>query len=275
MGEINRPRTIRNVVIFSVLVLIVAWIAPLLDGNASSQGPGFILWGISPLLISLLLRTATRDWADTGVKPAIKKNLRWYGISALFYPIIMLLALSAGMLTSITSISEFSLGRYLQIALTALPPFLVFAVFEEVGWRGYLAPKLYALGLNRYAAAALLALVWTAWHVPYLQALPWVSFSENLLGFLPRFFLLLFATSLLYGEIRNATGTFWAAVLIHGVSNAFGHPLEADFVNVSAGMEPFSSVSTGFFVIAFTFLFTAVIIRWQISKRAVVSRNIG
>jgi hypothetical protein len=81
--------------------------------------------------------------------------------------------------------------------------------------------------------------------------------------------------SQLYGEIRNATGTFWAAVLIHGVGIAFGHPLEADFVNVTAGMGPVGSISTGFFVIAFAFLFTAVIIRWQMSKRAVVSTNIG
>lgn len=266
MNALERQKTIRNVIIFSVLVLIVAWFAPLLDGNSTSQGPGFILWGLAPLLVSLLLRATTRDWADFGAKPAIKKNLQWYIVSALFYPVIMVLALFFGALTSVVSVSEFSLGHYLQIALTALPPFIIFAIFEEVGWRGYLAPKLTSLGLNRYAAAGLLALVWTVWHVPYLRQLPWVSFSEDLLPFLPRFFLLLFSTALVYGEIRNITGTFWPAVLMHGVGNAFGHPLEADYVTVANGMEYLGSISTGLFVIAFVFLFAVAILRWQARK---------
>ena len=263
MNALERQKTIRNVIIFSVLVLIVALLAPLFDGNSIMQGPEFILWGIAPLIVSLLLRAATRDWADFGPKPAIKKNLQWYIVSAIFYPVIMVLALFFGALTSVVSISEFSLGRYLQIALTALPPFIIFAIFEEVGWRGYLAPKLTSLGLNRYAAAGLLALVWTVWHVPYLRQLPWVSFSEELLPFLPRFFLLLFSTALVYGAIRNITGTFWPAVLMHGVGNAFGHPLEADYVTVAAGTEYVGSISTGLFVIAFVFLFAVAIIRWQ------------
>jgi len=271
MDTAARQTMIRNVILFSALVFVVAWIAPLMDGSTSSQGPGFILWGTSPLLISLLMRAATRDWDDLGAKPAIKRNFQWYGLSALFYPVIMVLALLVGVLIAILSVSEFSLGQYLQIALTALPPFLVFAIFEEVGWRGYLAPKLASLGLNQYAAAALLALVWTAWHVPYLQTLPWVPFSENLLPFLPRFFLLLFSTSLVYDAIRNQTGTFWPAVLMHGLGNAFGHPLEADYLRVAVGMDYLGSISTGLLVITFAFLFAAVIMHWQVRRSTAFS----
>lgn len=245
----------------------VAWLAPLLDGNSTAQGSGFILWGLSPLLVSLFLRVTTRDWADLGAKPAIRKNLQWYIVIALFYPVIIMLSLFVGTLRSISSVSEFSLGRYLQTALTALLIFLFFAIFEEVGWRGYLVPKLAALGLNRYAAAALVAEVWTIWHVPYLRDLPWVPFSENLLSFLPLFYLMLFATARVFGEIRNITGSFWPAVLMHGVGNAFGHPLDADYVTITSGTEYRGSISTGVLAIAIAFLVAVVISHWQ-AKRA-------
>jgi membrane protease YdiL (CAAX protease family) len=266
VNDSERKQTIRRVVIFSALVTVVAWIAPLLGGSPSSPGLGFILWATAPLLVSLLMRAVTRDWSDVGAKPAIRKNLMWYIISLLAYPITMVLAALTGILTSVSSVSEFSLGQFLQIMMTSLPFFFIFAIFEEVGWRGYLAPKLASLGMNNYVAAALVAGVWATWHLPYIRDLTWDYTSENLVIFIPRFYLATFAFSIVFGEIRRITATFWPAVLMHAMGNAFGHPLAADSVTVAAGQEYLGSVGNGLFVIAFMILLGVAINRWQLKR---------
>lgn len=273
MQPSERHKTVWYIAIFSVLVALLAWAAPALGGTPSEPGLGFVVWGIAPLLVALVLRFGTKDWADAGFKPALRKHAVWYLVSFFAYPLMMILTLLVGQVLSISSLSEFSLGQYLQTAFLALPFFLIFAFFEEVGWRGYLAPKLVALGINSYLAAAFLALIWTLWHVPYLRELTWVYSAEDLLTFIPRYYLVLFAFAVLYGEIREITGSFWPAVLMHGVNNAFGHPLAADYVTIAAGQESIASVSTGFIMIIFI-LILGVMIRYWRTKHLKSSREV-
>lgn len=269
----NNKKTIWLIVVFSALVTVAAWVSPLLGGSPAKPGPGFILWGTAPMLVSLLMRWITKDWSDFGGKPGFKKNALWYWVSVLAFPVIMALTLLIGVLTSLSSVSEFSMGKYLQTSLIALPFFLIFAIFEEIGWRGYLSPKLDSLGLNRFASSAIVAVVWATWHMPYITELTWAYSSEVLATFIPRFYLVCFALSLVFGEIRNITGTFWAAVLMHGIGNAFGHPLVAGYATYAVGTEYLGSVSNGFIMIAFTIALGIAINRWRL-KQAVQQQNI-
>jgi len=263
MNDFDRKKTIWRVVTFSVLVTAAAWVAPLLGGSPASPEPGFILWGTAPLLVSIIIRVATRDWSDLGAKPDIRKNIGWYLVSLLALPILMLLTLLVGVLLSLSSVSDFSAGKFLQTFLTALPIFFIFAIFEEVGWRGYLSPKLDSLGLNRFLASAIVAVVWATWHLPYIRELTWVYSSEDLAGFIPRFYLVCFAFSIIFGELRNLTGTFWSAVLIHAVGNAFGHPLAAEYIRYAAGMEFLASISNGLILVVLAGLLGITVNRWR------------
>ena len=266
MNELDRKKTIGRVIAFSVLVTALAWIAPVLGGSPSSPGLGFILWGTAPLFVSLLIRAVTRDWSDLGIKPAIGKNLRWYLVSLLAFPVLMVLTLFVGVLLGLSSFTEFSLGKFLSTFLTALPIFFIFAVFEEFGWRGYLSPKLDALGLNRFAASAIVGIVWATWHMPFIRELNWVyASSEPSLGvFIPRYTLLMFAFAILFGEIRNITGSVWPAVIMHAILNSFGHPLDAEYVSYAGGMEFLGSIGTGLILILFVGLLGAIIHRWRL-----------
>ncbi len=266
MNDFERKKTIQLIVTFIVLVTAIAWVSPLLGGSPASPGLGFILWGTAPLLVSLIIRFVTKDWSDLGIKPAFGKNVRGYAISIVAPPALMVLTLLIGVLFSISSISEFSMGRFLQTTLTALPIFFVFAIFEEVGWRGYLSPKLDSLGVNRFAASAIVAVVWATWHVPYIRELTWIYSSENLITFIPRFYLTCFALSIVYGEIRISTATFWTAILMHAVGNSFGHPLAAEYVTSAAGMEYLGSISNGLIFIAFVGLLGVVLNRRRLKK---------
>lgn len=260
MDTDNRPKSIRGVVIYSLLVLLIAWLSPLLGGSPSEPGLGFILWATSPLLVALLMRTITKDWSDIGLNPGLKQNWIWYIVSFVTYPVLMTLALLIGVITGTTSVSDFSMGEYLQTVFLALPVFFIFAIFEEIGWRGYLVPKLATIGLNRYLSAAILALVWTLWHVPYLRELTWIDSNGNLLIFTLRYYLVLFAFSIFYGEIRFITSSVWTSVLIHAVNNSFGHPLDANYITIMEGNDYLASISTGVFIIIFVAL-TGIAIR--------------
>ena len=55
--------------------------------------------------------------------------------------------------------APFLMPAFLQAFLPALVLYFVFAAFEEFGWRGYLAPKMYSLGWNVFLAHALVAVI--------------------------------------------------------------------------------------------------------------------
>jgi membrane protease YdiL (CAAX protease family) len=267
MSDAERKKTIWYIVIFSFLVMVIAWMSPLLGGNPSSPGLGFLIWGIAPLLVSILMRSVTRDWSDVGVKPAIRKNVRWYILSIVAYPVIMVLTLLSGAMISISSVSGFSMGLYLQTVLPALAIFFIFALFEEFGWRGYLAPKLASIGINDYLTHAIVAVVWASWHLPFIRELSWLYTSEDLRTFIPRLYLGAFAFSILYDEVRIITGTFWPAVLMHCISNAFGHPMAAEYITIANGKAYLGSVGfDGIFMIAFFGLLGIAVHRWRKSK---------
>ena len=273
MSDLERKKTIAYIVIFSFLVTLLAWISPLLGGSPSSPGLGFIIWGTAPLLVSVLMRIVTRDWSDVGIKPAISNNVRWYIISILAYPIIMAFTLLTGAIISVSSVSGFSLTLYLKTVLPAFGIFFIFALFEEFGWRGYLVPKLASIGMNDYLIHAIVAVVWASWHLPFIRELSWLYTSEDLRTFIPRLYLGAFAFSIVYDEIRIITRTFWPAVLMHCVSNSFGHPLAAEYVTIATGKEYLASIGfDGVFMIAFFGLLGIALNRWRV-RRVRLSRS--
>jgi membrane protease YdiL (CAAX protease family) len=266
-------KEVRYSVIFFLLVTIIAFVSPWLGGSPSSPGPGFILWGTAPLLVAMLMRTVTRDWSDAGLKPAIRENALWYGLTILAVPVMMGFTLLSGTMTSAASISGFSMGTYLNLVLPGIGVFFIFAVFEEFGWRGYLVPKLASSGMNRFLAYAIVTIVWATWHMPYIRELTWVtSGSEELITAIPRLYLMFFAYAILYYELRLVTGSVWPAVLLHCLTNAIQHPLAADFLKIVPGMEYLVSFN-GLFIIGLVGLVGIALNRWRMRKVAGTSRS--
>lgn len=271
MSAFAPRKTMGQVGLFSILVLGLTWGSPLLGGGPTNFGPGFLLWGATPMLAAVILCSFTGDWAVLGVQPALKKYGLWYAIGFFAFPVLMLFALGSGVLLSITSFAGFSFGKFLPTFLIALPIFFIFAIFEEVGWRGYLSPKLDALGLNHFGAAILVGVIWAIWHMPYISELTWAYSSGDLATFVPRFYLACIAFALLHGAIRRVTGTFWSAALMHGVGNAFGHPLAVEYVTYAQGWESMANIGNGLILIGFVFLLGVVLHRVT-NARANVSK---
>jgi len=269
MGSPDRKKTIRYLAIFAVLVNAVAWIGRMLGGDPTTPGIGFLIWGATPILVSLLIRAVTRDWSDFGARPEVKFNIRWYFVSLLAYPLVIAIVLAIGSSLSASSITTFTITSFVKAALPALVIYFFFAIFEEAGWRGYLAPKMYSLGINIYLANALVAVVWASWHLPYIVELS--SYTKEGLGtFLPRFLLGTFAFSLIYGEIRIRTGSFWPAVLMHWMGNSIANPLVAGFVTLSVGKEYLGSLGVdGIFMIAIFGFWGVILIRQRLRDQRI------
>lgn len=270
--------TVRNLVIFIIVVLSIGWIGRGLDilmGNPASESLGMLLWIITPLGASLLLRAFAGDgWKDFGIKPHLKGNMVWYGISFLVYPVVTGLVLTIGGGLGLITFPNFSmtaLGLILQtFALSLLPQFIK-NIFEEAAWRGYLAPKVYSLGLNAYVGHVLIGLVWGAWHIPYYLFFLDRSFLQNftalsLASFIPLVMVVLIVWAIVYGEIRLLTNSVWPAILTHMTEDAFLNQLfTGRHIQIMPGTDWLVSPINGLISIFF-FLAVGVGLR-QLRKR--------
>jgi len=225
--------TIRNLRIFIIVVLAIGWIGRGLDiqmGNPASESLGMLLWLITPIGISLLLRAFAGDgWEDFGIKPNFKGNAAWYVIALFIYPVLTALVLIIGSSLSLITFPNFSPntpGLILQTFALGLLPQFIKNIFEEAAWRGYLAPKVYSLRLNDFVGHLIVGLVWGAWHIPYylffLDRAVLQNFTAlDLAAFIPLAIVVMISWAMVYGEIRLLTNSIWPAVLMHMVEDAF------------------------------------------------------
>lgn len=229
----SKKRTVRNLAIFSVVTIGVGWLGIWLNAMMGHTNPqqslGMLLWLVTPLAVSLLLRAFAGDgWRDLGTQPAFKSNLGWYAISILVYPICTVLILAIGGAFGAVSFPGFSsggTGLFLQLVGMSFVANFFKNIFEEFAWRGYLTPKLKLLGVHDLANHAIVGAIWAAWHLPYWGGLLDQATIQSFTALsLPVFILLgvvaLVTSAILHGELKLVTGSVWPPVLLHNVGNA-------------------------------------------------------
>ena len=257
--SIDKKQTIRNIVIFTLLMTGLAWLGPVLGGDPTEPGLGFLLWGTAPIVSALVMKLLLRDDVPMGFKLRLKGNGRLYALSALSYPVTIAIIVVVGLLLGASSIHNLTLPAFVTAMVPLAVTFFIFAIFEEIGWRGYLAPKVYGLN-DRLFGHALVGLIWASWHFPYMTQL-WAHTSEGLVTLLPRFLLGTFVFAIVYGEIRLRVGSVWPAILMHWVGNTIANTLLTGFAGVGfialvPGKEALGSfgVEGVFMIILFGFL---------------------
>lgn len=234
MNTQSNKITIRNLLIFTIIVLAIGWIGWGLDLQVGTPDPaeglGILLWIVTPLLLSFLLRAVAGDgWKDFGFKPNVKGNLHWYITALLVYPVTTVLVLLVGHASGAITFPNPSLSVLVIILQGFALAFLrdiIKNFFEEVAWRGYLAPKVYSLGLNNFLGHFIVGLIWGAWHIPYYlyfldrAVLQEFTTVNNMALFIPLAILVAIAWAFVYGELYLLTKSVWPAVLMHTVEDA-------------------------------------------------------
>lgn len=276
----ERPRTRRNIAIFTVVVLSVGWIGRLIDesaGAAAGEGPGLLLWILAPVLTGLILRGLAGDgWRDSGLRPNFRANWRWYLLSAGFYPVVLAVSALIGLWTGdVVAIGggRLPMQGFISAFAIALVPSFMKNIGEEFGWRGYLVPRLDNMGVGRWGMHVIVGSIWAAWHLPYVSTF-WTHTDEGMATLVPRFFLGTIIAAVVFGEIRLRTQSVWPAVLMHTAGSAFGGALLAE--NVLQMTSPTPDVFTpgvdGWAIIGLTLLAAVLVLRRQAAPLHPIAR---
>lgn len=109
-----------------------------------------------------------------------------------------------------------AVAQLAAIPVAAFVPNGLLAFGEEIGWRGFLLPRLLPLG--QWPALVLVGVVWGLWHAPVLL-LGYNYPQHRHLGVLVMVGFTV-VVGVLIGWLRLATGSIWPAVLAHGALNA-------------------------------------------------------
>lgn len=222
----RRPVTRRGVTVYAVGVLVLSTLGGLV--MASSPDPetsaGALLFIMSPLLLAVGLRTIGREgWADAGLR--LGRERGWYVVALLLFPVLFLVPVLLGMLVGDVQAAPGAAERFAVLFATGLVARMTFAAFEEFGWRGYLEPRLAALGVPALRRHLAVGVLWAVWHVPYIVAFGDGYTTLPLVVQIPMFTVAVLAMAVIWGVARDRTGSVWPAVLGHGMANAVAWPL--------------------------------------------------
>lgn len=209
--------------IFIVSVLAISWSFEafiIVNGGVRDFGP---LWIVAlmciPGVLSVMLRFILKSgFGDVGFR--VGKG-RYY-IHAIAVP--LLLALLLGLLSAAFDIRKFSLispEELIQITpvlLSVLGLGLIGAFGEELGWRGFLLPKMMSGGFKKPYLAC--GLVWASWHLPLIAFGNFYQTNSALLMALI-YGLGIIAMNYVFSELRVRSGSVWIATIAHAAHNFF------------------------------------------------------
>jgi membrane protease YdiL (CAAX protease family) len=119
----------------------------------------------------------------------------------------------------------------------------IFALGEEIGWRGFLVPEL--AHIRSFTGVALLSgAIWAVYHYPFV----FIFGAERAGTPIPYQLLVMtiqaIAISTVVAWLRLMSGSLWTAVIFHAALNAFGQGL-FDSLTVYTGLTPYIAGEQG------------------------------
>ena len=253
-------RHTKNIILFVLFAYLFGWliqIIPLMLGapvGVYRVGQTLTMW--TPALAFFLTRTLSKKEAHlyASLRPKIEGHiphylLAWFGAgvfalagTALYYLVfrneldltfsyINDLTQQAGaaadlpvppvVIVAVQFVSAFTFGNAVN---------MFFALGEEIGWRGFLYPALYAAFGGKEArkraawkAHLITALIWSFWHFP-INTLTGYNYGTAYPGFpvtgAVAMFVMCFAVGVIQSVLVEKTGSIWPAAILHGAFNA-------------------------------------------------------
>ncbi len=252
VNEVAGKRSGKQIIIYLIAAFLPAWVVQIIASTFALKGDvtsfGLLMSGsmFIPLLATLIARIPLKGM---GWIPHLKGKVRWIFIS-LWMPALLSLAgaalyflifpaqLDTEWQTLRASLGEAALaqlesqGMSLELynivssigALT-VGPFInmIFALGEEIGWRGALYPYLKGR-FGRTKGRILGGIIWGAWHWPCM-ILAGYEYGLDYIGspFLGpvAFCLSTVFTGILEDTVYEKTGTIWMPALLHGALNGW------------------------------------------------------
>jgi uncharacterized protein len=235
----NSPRAARRGLLI-YLATVVTLSTPIEIGiiatDAFARTGSAVLW-LTPLMLvptlsSIVARVAQREgFADLRFRRG--RNVGRAVALAVGLPFVVgTVAYGVAWLSGLVGVQLLPLGPWALVFGLMLALNLVLSTGEELGWRGYMLPRMVQAGVP--APVLVSSLVWGLWHVPLFL---WGGLVQNGPAPLVVTALLLGTTTALgyvLGRLRLDTGNVWPAVALHIVWNTV---IQVGFDVVSTGDE--------------------------------------
>lgn len=114
----------------------------------------------------------------------------------------------------------------LVMAVVGVPMGMITALGEEIGWRGFLVPRLLTfLGLEK--TLLLTGLIWGLWHCPILISGVYMS-GTPVWYKVPMFLIIIGAVGVMIGILTLQSKSVWPAAVMHAAHNAFDQMIFAE-----------------------------------------------
>jgi len=224
---------------------VVASVVAVLDGflifsGSATAGLAFVVLAMmwTPGLVAVVLRRLGREgFADVSFHPFLGRGWRWYVLAWLLPLLVGGIAYGIGWVSGLAPPAAGAglAGAAALLARTmtvAVPVSAVWVLGEEIGWRGFLLPRLVQGGAAR--PVVLTNVIWWAFHLPLILGGVYAA------GPVPAVGALLFGVTVLgLGSVacwsRLATGSIWPSVLVHATWNSV---IQDGFDALTAGEGP-------------------------------------
>jgi membrane protease YdiL (CAAX protease family) len=247
----------QSLVIGMALMFLYTWTIDLSNsGVLPFKVPFFVAitlgWGF--IFVSLLM-----TWLPLGKYEAVKLfkrfflwrvDWKWWLVAILLLPVLRFIAIP--LTTLLTGIpADYSRPMISDVVpldaplLALVVPWILFEILtngEEIGWRGYVLPRLQAKH-NALISSLIVGMIWGVWHLPRF-------FGKGLSGerSFVWFTIAHLALAVLYTWLYNNTrGSLLLVTLFHASGNTFGMFMPAKFA-VTGGI--LFNLEIVFFVIA-------------------------
>lgn len=189
----------------AVAALLTVWLRKI-DLSTLGWGWGRWKWNWAGYLLPLLYVTAAYlmiwlfglgGFADQANVDKIAGSLGWQGVDRTFVPIFYFLLLATvGIITSLGA-----------------------ALGEEIGWRGFLAPRL--VGVAGFTAGSIVTgIIWASWHMPLLLGADYNGGTEWWYSLLC-FSAMVLGISIVMTWLRLKSGSLWPCAILHAAHNLF------------------------------------------------------
>ncbi len=121
-------------------------------------------------------------------------------------------------------------GFSVYLAPAVLMNFMAGPLGEELGWRGYLTPRLLET-TNALVASLVVGFLWSIWHIPlYLD-----SVFSSLSGAITFTVGLMLSSVIMTAILLHTRGSVLVAVIYHWLMNATTSVVDAIFVDIDRG----------------------------------------
>ena len=193
-----------------------------------------------PTIASVVTRIITKEgFAEMMLRPRLKQNLKWY-LAAYFAPpfiayfgaMVYFVIFSSdfsplqsafAIEESITTTSDFlkTMITLIPLAIVVNPVMGLLQCFgEELGWRGYLLPKLVE-NFSPLSASVITGVIWGLWHAPII-AMGYNYGTEYPIAGIFAMTVLCAVLGVISGFLTYKTHSIWPAILFHAAINGMG-----------------------------------------------------